>query len=262
MRRFIVAWFIVAACMPCTILADGESVSLDLVEGLHATDSVLAETPIVFHIRMTFGDDTYWGISNAFRIYSPDSVEWDTAVGAWTGVISDSIFPQQYVIDQMTTGMDADTVGFAAFMWTEPTGIPPYFDDTTCTVTIGPIGPEHVGGTICLDSSFYRPSTRWVWVTDDWNNHFPAWDGPHCYTVVAPPSCCNIRGDIDHNGLEPDISDLIYLTTFMFQSGPPPPCMEEADVNDTGGDPDIADLMYLQSFMFGNPPGPAPVPCP
>jgi hypothetical protein len=71
--------------------------------------------------------------------------------------------------------------------------------------------------------------------------------------------CCALRGDIDHNGFGPDISDLIYLATMIGQQGPEPPCGPEADVN--GDDAvDISDVVYLSNFMFQN--GPDLVPCP
>ncbi|MFH1688343.1 MAG: S8 family serine peptidase [bacterium] len=72
-------------------------------------------------------------------------------------------------------------------------------------------------------------------------------------------SCCRLRGDIDHNGIGPDIADLVYLVNYMFGGGEEPPCMEEADVDGNGQGPDIADLVYLINYMFGG--GPAPVPC-
>ncbi len=98
-------------------------------------------------------------------------------------------------------------------------------------------------------------------------------DGIYCATDPCPVTCCEKRGDIDHNGSDPDIADLIYLVTFMFQEGPLPPCDEpfspecpehyfpETDVNNDGVcEPDIADLIYLVTFMFQE--GPALVPCP
>lgn len=75
-------------------------------------------------------------------------------------------------------------------------------------------------------------------------------------------SCCEIRGDINHNGApEPDISDLIYLVNFMFQEGPDLPCGEEANVDGLGNPdiPDISDLIYIVSYMFQD--GPSLVPC-
>jgi hypothetical protein len=78
--------------------------------------------------------------------------------------------------------------------------------------------------------------------------------------------CCVVRGDINHSGSGPDISDLVYLVTYMFQGGPVPPCStnpgyyDEADVNGSGTGPDISDLVYLVTYMFQS--GPAPIACP
>jgi hypothetical protein len=77
---------------------------------------------------------------------------------------------------------------------------------------------------------------------------------------MSASSCCKIVSDINHNGAGPDVSDLVYLVTFMFSGGPPPPCMPEADINGNGAGPDVSDLVYLVTFMFSG--GPAPVPCP
>ncbi len=79
-------------------------------------------------------------------------------------------------------------------------------------------------------------------------------------------TCCEIRGDINHFGGGPDISDLVYLVTYMFSGGPPPPCSsgpgyyDEADANGSDSGPDISDLVYLVTYMFSG--GPAPIPCP
>jgi hypothetical protein len=75
-------------------------------------------------------------------------------------------------------------------------------------------------------------------------------------------SCCDIRGDVDHNGGPSpiDISDLVYLVDYMFTGGPAPICLEEGNVDANGVTPiDISDLVYLVDFMFTG--GPGPVPC-
>ncbi|HOP05765.1 MAG TPA: lamin tail domain-containing protein [candidate division Zixibacteria bacterium] len=96
---------------------------------------------------------------------------------------------------------------------------------------------------------------------------------PGASNVVIGDDCCLNRADINHSGGAPDIADLVYLVTYMFQSGPAPLCDDpdgvvcidhyyaEADINGDGGcDPDISDLVYLVSYMFSS--GPAPVACP
>ena len=97
---------------------------------------------------------------------------------------------------------------------------------------------------------------------------FFASDGNLVDTIVAEitvqfDNCClGIRGNIDEDlGDVIDISDLVYLVDFMFNTGPAPPCFWEADVDGSGVVPvDISDLVYLVDFMFSG--GPAPVACP
>jgi hypothetical protein len=60
-------------------------------------------------------------------------------------------------------------------------------------------------------------------------------------------------GDINGDGApsSPNVSDLVYLVTFMFSGGPPPPQMWAADVNCNGSEtPDVSDLVYLVTYMF------------
>jgi len=77
-------------------------------------------------------------------------------------------------------------------------------------------------------------------------------------------SCCrDIRGNVDGDALDViDISDLVYLVDFMFNSGPVPVCTEEADIDGSGGPTpiDIADLVHLVDYMFNS--GPPPAACP
>jgi hypothetical protein len=64
-------------------------------------------------------------------------------------------------------------------------------------------------------------------------------------------------GDINNSGGILDISDLIYMVTYMFQGGPEPVFMESANINGEGPDiPDIVDLIFLVSYMFQNGPDP------
>ena len=70
-----------------------------------------------------------------------------------------------------------------------------------------------------------------------------------------PDDC--LAGDVDDQGDGPDIGDLVYLGSYMFQQGPPPPCMPQADINQDGSVADIRDLVYFVQYMFsGGPPLP------
>mgnify|MGYP006280730905 CR=1 FL=1 len=63
-------------------------------------------------------------------------------------------------------------------------------------------------------------------------------------------------GDLDHNH-SVDIADLVYLVSYMFQSGQAPYPLYIADINGDCVGPDISDLIYLVTYMFngGPPPG-------
>jgi len=65
-----------------------------------------------------------------------------------------------------------------------------------------------------------------------------------------------VCADIDYSGSGPDIADLVYLVTYMFQNGPEPPLMRATDIDGSGSYVDIADLVYLVTYMFQNGPDP------
>jgi len=75
--------------------------------------------------------------------------------------------------------------------------------------------------------------------------------------VVLDQNAGSLCGDVDGDGGDgPDISDLVYLVSYMFDFGPPPPYPELADVDGSGGNLDIADLVYLVDYMFMSGPPP------
>jgi hypothetical protein len=72
--------------------------------------------------------------------------------------------------------------------------------------------------------------------------------------ISTPTVSAYICGDVDNSGQTVDISDLIYLVTYMFQEGPAPIEMEAAYVNGQG-QIDISNLIYLVTYMFQGGPG-------
>lgn len=69
-----------------------------------------------------------------------------------------------------------------------------------------------------------------------------------------------IRGDAGGNEAV-DLSDVIFLLSYLFRGGEPPPCLAATDVNGSGAI-DISDPIYLLLHFFraGSAPPPAPYP--
>ena len=79
--------------------------------------------------------------------------------------------------------------------------------------------------------------------------------GDHFGNSVAGP------GDVNGDFEGPDISDLVYLVTYMFSGGQAPPWPSwRANVNGDFTGPDISDLVYLVTYMFSSGPPPKSAP--
>ena len=173
-----------------------QSISLDHVDGLYGTsiDTIGIDTEVTFYIRMT-ADVQYSGITNGFRVYSDDDVNWGAMTADTTGTIGKAQFDLLWIINYFgITGLDADTVGFGGSV-IFGSGMIAGFDDITHTISIEPIGSEYHGSVICLDSCYYPPSGTWQWAPKVGGTVFPAWDGPHCYTIYDPDGISDSDGD-------------------------------------------------------------------
>lgn len=110
----------------------------------------------------------------------------------------------------------------------------------------------------CCDSAL-NCYIRSKWECENFGNDFVG-DGTDCDPYPCFFACCELRGDTNHDGVGPDISDLVYMVSYMFAGGPLPPCAGESDINGDWTGPDVSDLVHMVSYMFSG--GPAPVPCP
>ena len=144
-----------------------------------------------------------------------------------------------------------------------------YFDGTPGLIHNAKVVRSRAEFTFYLDDHELFTLDESIWggdVTVGIGAYGPATYEQACFTG-GTTSCCIVRGDLDHNGSGPDITDLVYLVTYMFGGGPSPACEEpvgsgyfaEADFDGNGTGPDITDLVYCVTYMFGG--GPAPVPC-
>jgi hypothetical protein len=80
------------------------------------------------------------------------------------------------------------------------------------------------------------------------------WAVPVELTVTDMPQY--ICGDIDGDGVGPNVSDVTYLVSYLFNDGPAPPVMQAADVNGDGVGPNVSDLTYLIDYLFSSGPSP------
>lgn len=74
------------------------------------------------------------------------------------------------------------------------------------------------------------------------------------FGVGFDPTVIFRRGDANHDrGV--NVSDAIFLNSYLYSGGPAPPCMNEADANDDGH-LDGADPVYILGWLYSG--GPAP----
>jgi hypothetical protein len=64
-----------------------------------------------------------------------------------------------------------------------------------------------------------------------------------------------VCGDINADGLGPNIADLVYYVDYLFRNGPAPPIPNFSDV-DGSGMLNVADLTYMVDYFFRNGPTP------
>ncbi len=114
------------------------------------------------------------------------------------------------------------------------------------------VGNNGSNGTMILDTtSFNGKSSR---ITSIYGEYFPAGYRPITMNIGG---CCAMRGDVNASG-SINVSDLVYLVAYSFQSGPAPACEDEGDVNGSGSI-NVSDLVYLVAYSFQS--GPAPLSC-
>ena len=198
-------------------------------------------------------------MKNGFRIYGSDSsVNWEGMLAGWSLILWEP-WTTYGIWGPTNHTVGADSVGFYGSIIVG-LGIPPGYAGPFVWISVALTDTASVGGTFCLDSSWFPPDGTWLWAYGSTVGSFPpSWDGPHCWPVIGP--CCQgLRGNVDGDpGDQINIADLVYMVDWMFSGGPAPLCDEEADLNGDGPI-DIADLVYSVDFMFNG--GPPPTECP
>jgi len=189
-------------------LAQTGSVTLDHVEGVVGNSRIGIGYTVVFHLRCTndYGVSVE-GMSNAFRIYSPDGAVWTPIVGGWEMDMS-PMFSHTYILYFSVDGTGADTVGFAGVIFEEDdTGLDDGFDEVLASITTSVDNAAHEGLHLCLDSSFFPPAGRWEWAHAA-DVYHPEWDGPHCFEIA-------VIVDADGDGLTDDEENYVLGTDWL-----------------------------------------------
>ena len=199
---FLFSLFVIGLAVPCAAQdVVGGEVTLDHVDGL--VEGTL-ETGIQIDFFLRVFNNTGSGIrgmSNGFRIYSPDGAEWTA-----TSAVQVGFPPLGFSVNE--TNMDGsgeDSLGFAAFSWTNDQ-FPAGYNAVVWKITIGPIDEAYGGDMICLDSTWYPYSNYWEWSSTGFESYRPTWDGPHCFEVYSEE-----QPDADQDGI-PDDDDNCPLT--------------------------------------------------
>jgi len=140
--------------------------------------------PITFYLQVNNATNyNFLGITNGFRIYSPDGARWGGTTADTLNLGWEDMFDFWFQIKQFSAdGVGADTVGYLGVSSTG-SGIPPYFDELSFKITIGPIDDQYIGKTICLDSSFFGGGGYWEWTTNGYDIYYPLWGGPDYFTI-------------------------------------------------------------------------------
>ncbi len=251
MRLVLFACIAIITISPLSIYSQG-SVSIDHVDGLFEPGKLSIGT-VKFHIRFTNNTgQAITGYSNGFRVYSPDGASWSPLICDPNGSLPIFFDGGTFVNYFSNDGTGADTVGFSGFSIFGD-GLPDGFDDIVITIQTT-ISQNSEGLSICIDSSFFYPGGMWLWSHKQGTSVSPSWDGPHCFEIVVPPCCCvGLRGDINDDGDNLNISDITFLVDYLFGGRDFIPCMDEADVN-ADYEVGISDLTCLVDYMFSNAP--------
>ena len=121
-------------------------------------------------------------------------------------------------------------------------------------VLVSKTGGLYSEGEICIDSvRKVGAAGDWMWDDGDQNLNptFNNGNGAHCIAYYTPEDLC---GDVQYDG-KVNISDAVYLISFVFSGGPAPNPYIIGDVN-CDGKSNVGDAVYLINYVFknGSPP--------
>jgi len=145
------------------------------------------------------------GVSNGFRIYSPDGASWTVPVTTMDPTFC-SFFDLFCGTVESVDGISEDTVLLGAVAMF--TGIPSGWYGMAASIATE-VDAAQVNKTLCVDSTFVPPSGTWVWNTPQ-GSFPPEWMGPYCWDIVPLDTCDYIEygGDPYYYWKLPDPNDI------------------------------------------------------
>ena len=176
---------IVGVLFCCGVAYAAPSITVDSVNQAavvsYGDSLLLIGQPVTFYIRINNDwPNASTGLTNGFRVYSADGATWTSITGDTVG-IGKAMFDGGFFINYFSNdGAISDTVGFGGFL-ISGTGVPAGWDDLAYTITTGALAGD-IGDSICIDSSWYRPSNNWTW-SDENGAYVPDWGGPYCWAL-------------------------------------------------------------------------------
>jgi hypothetical protein len=167
-------------------------------------DSVRTGQEIKLYLRYTVDDTTNFnGITNGYRVYvkdmggdgdafwndiptAPDADNDNFYLETVNGLADGTLWNFPTVGYFSVDGLGADTTSFGGISFQTTGGLPEDYDSLSAILHIGAITEDASshGDSICVDSSWYRPSNNWVWADPLGGGAFPTWDGPHCFLII------------------------------------------------------------------------------
>jgi len=237
-----------------------DAITISHVVGYDSTaGGVMANTPIKFYFEYEAGALNIVAVQNCFSMSTPNGATWEiltlTPLPALLTCFNVSSLWGGHVPD----GQGVDTIFCSAFdSRGVPIGLAPGSENDLYYVETE-FSDVHIGKTICIDSVsiLLFINNEWLWA--DLNGTgpvFPSWGGPYCYEIVD--CCVGNRGDVNGDGVGPNVVDLNWVVNTIFRGYPTPDCRLEADVNGDGTSADILDLNYIINHRYrGGPPPPA-----
>ena len=112
--RYSIFCLVILIASPASQIFGVSEIVIDSVDNQPVAGVIGADVPVIFYFRLTNAESlNVNGASHGFRIYSPNSINWNTAIISFTGAITTGMWENQLIVDNLGSvdGVGADTLG-------------------------------------------------------------------------------------------------------------------------------------------------------